>query len=172
MDPKFERYLILEGLFGEHLAHEITKFIFPTVIYVMRNGCHGGFGMSIKAYNLYQKKLGIPVEKVDKISFDFFYPNRDDPIAIEVFRELGEEANDIYARIFLVPMFKEFDQGMTEYDGIETGEPIYENKFIKRVEQLLDDRTLTDRQKILLMRQEKREIAWAKEYYSKIKRNT
>jgi hypothetical protein len=155
-------FLILEKYFGEGISDEIMKFLQPTVKLYAYNACYGGFGLSEKGYQLYCKKKGIEFKKHKFGSYDVW--KRDDPALIETVQQLGKEANGTHANIQLAEVFEEYDVGRHEYDGVEDVGPSYRGCFVDFVNNVLFEK-LADSEKIMLMRQKKREIEWAQQVY-------
>lgn len=81
------------------------------MIKVVYNSCYGGFGLSDKALDLYNKKSG------KTLSYSGEITSRHDPHLVEVVEELGEEANACYANLKI----EEVDglYRIHEYDGSE-----------------------------------------------------
>lgn len=75
---------------------------------VVINNCYGGFGLSEKARTLYYEKT--------KRSW---MGSREDPVLIEIVRELGEAANGACAELKIVEIPYDVDYEIAEYDGVE-----------------------------------------------------
>jgi hypothetical protein len=80
---------------------------------VVYNTCFGGFGLSDKAIELYKRKS----QNADE-------PNiyiRHDPLLIEVVKELGKDASDVYSDLQIETIPIEYINCYTivEYDGME-----------------------------------------------------
>lgn len=159
-------FLFLVKYLGEDLADEVTKFLQPTVKLYAYNDCYGGFGLSEKGYQLYCEKKGIEFKKHKFGSYDVW--KRDDPALIETVQQLGKEANGKHANIELAEVFEEFGVGMHEYDGTEDVGPSYSSCFVDFVNKTLFEKDLSDSQKIMLMRQKKRDIEWAQQVYNRL----
>lgn len=80
------------------------------------NVCHGGFGLSDEALELYnqlQREVGgDPVVYANEIS-------RDCPRLIAVVQTLGDEASGKYARLKIVAIPDDVEWTIMEYDGTE-----------------------------------------------------
>lgn len=89
---------------------------------IVLNKCYGGFGLSKKAVNLYNKKAGTSFKdcyeiegRLDKIKF------RTNKILVEVVEELGSKANDAYSDLRVLEVPDDIDNPhIDDYDGIET----------------------------------------------------
>lgn len=152
-------FLVLYDYFGELIANEIIKMIHPTVKLYAYNCCFGMFSLSEKGYGLYCEKKGIEYKK-SRYGYHFYHGRRDDSALIEVVQELGKEANGKNANIELEKVFEEYEIDLEEYDGTEYTMMKYNERFYQYCGEILSD-SLTDIQKILLIRQKKREIEWA-----------
>lgn len=156
-------FLQLVDLLNEDVADEVHQYLYPTPKEYLSNGCYGGYGISEKAYILYCHRKGIE-PKIRK--YESYSPcSRDDPVLIAIVKELGKKANAKHSKLVIDLVYEEYAVGMHEYDGIENVGPSYQGCFVKLVHQLLDEQELTDRQKILLMRQKRRDIQHAQEVY-------
>lgn len=78
---------------------------------VVINTCHGGFGLSQEAEDLFKAKTGQ--------DFDDFHTFRDDEALVEVVEELGDKANSRYSELKVVEVPDEVDWTIQEYDGAE-----------------------------------------------------
>lgn len=89
---------------------------------VVINQCYGGFGLSKEACEKLQK-LGHPLALKYKENDEYYGGSylydieRDDPLLIQVVKELGEKANGCSAKLKIVTIC--FDYTIEEYDGIE-----------------------------------------------------
>ena len=96
------------------------------VIEVLYNICYGGWGISEKAVELYNLRNGNnnPITTLD--SGDLC---RHDPILIQIYKELGVEFNDVYAKIQIkkIPKIYENYYYIREYDGAESVNIDYTN---------------------------------------------
>lgn len=110
---------------------------------VVVNTCFGGFGLSNEAFELFLTKKGIKFYKEVRFpnlieSFDYYQgaPNgedknllsyydedlvkRDDPILVEVVRELGEKANGYASDLKIIEIPADIGWIIDEYDGRES----------------------------------------------------
>ena len=83
---------------------------------VVINNCYGGFSLSEAGIARYLEFKGIEVP--DKSFYDRDIP-RDDPILIQVFKELGDVANGFAADLKIVEIPDGVDWEIEEYDGNE-----------------------------------------------------
>jgi hypothetical protein len=103
---------------------------------VVINTCHGGYGLSQEAELLYLKRSLIEYTTHDRESrFDterygplimvngkIWYHSdiaRDDPVLVSVVRDLGKQANGIFANLKIVEIPAAVDWQIDEYDGKE-----------------------------------------------------
>ena len=112
---------------------------------------------------LYCERKGVEF-KQREYDYGSYDVKRDDPIAVQVVRELGAKANGVHANISIATVFEEYPVGMYEYDGTESVSPTYKSCFVDFVNKILFE-SLTDSEKIMLMRQKKRDIEWAQKVY-------
>jgi hypothetical protein len=74
---------------------------------------HGGFGISEQAMELYKTRAGITKEIYDREI------PRDDPILIQIIRELGDDADTRFCTLKVVEIPADVDWQIDEYDGLE-----------------------------------------------------
>jgi len=118
---------------------EMTKIVI--------NKCYGGFDLSEEALRLYAQKKGLPFyvrqdpkfksfkmyftadpSGMTKIDNDFYhkyylygpYIERTDPVLVEVVEELGDKANGMCAKLYIVELPKGTLYRIDEYDGLES----------------------------------------------------
>lgn len=91
---------------------------------VVINTCHGGFGLSKEALELYAKIKGIELGEYNK-SYSF-YENfsdydiaRDDPVLIQVIEQMGEAASNRFSELKIVEIPDDVEWTIAEYDGLE-----------------------------------------------------
>ena len=91
---------------------------------IVINACHGGFGLSKEAQDLYAQLKGIELGEYNKSYF--FYENlsvheipRDDPVLVQVVEQLGEEAGHRYSELKIVEIPDDVEWTIEEYDGLE-----------------------------------------------------
>jgi hypothetical protein len=108
---------------------EMTKIVI--------NRCHGGFGLSDKAVELYGQLKNINLIRqdraifakygshwyVDEVTdanyFSYYNIERNDPILVRVVEELGEEANNRFAELKVVEIPDDVKWEINEYEGVE-----------------------------------------------------
>lgn len=81
---------------------------------IVINTCHGGFGLSDKAFERYKELAGID----DPCLCDFDI-DRDDPHLVQVVRDMGLEANGQFASLKIVEVPADVLWEIDEYDGLE-----------------------------------------------------
>lgn len=91
---------------------------------VVINVCHGGFGLSKEAQDLYAQLKGIELGEYNKSYF--FYDNlavhdipRDDPALIQVVEQLGGDAANRFSELKIVEIPDDVKWTIAEYDGLE-----------------------------------------------------
>ena len=107
------------------------------VQYVVVNRQHGGFGLSWDAQIAYLERSGISYELEGRESRDdtqryghriklangsYWYDReiaRDDPVLVDIVREMGEEVNGNFANLRVVKVPGDVDWEIEEYDGRE-----------------------------------------------------
>ena len=83
---------------------------------VVYNACYGGFGLSDKAIQLYNKKSGSVLAKYD-------YPERNDKYLVEVVEELGKLADGFCSKLRIKEIPDGASYEIDEYDGYESVVP-------------------------------------------------
>lgn len=83
---------------------------------ILINKSFGGFHISDEAAELYRQKSGKKYESFE----GFEYKNRQDPILLEIFDELGGKINSYCSEIKAVEIKKGEKYTIFEYDGYET----------------------------------------------------
>jgi len=91
---------------------------------VVINVCYGGFGLSKEAIDLYCSKTGMnPGEWSESYhSYSDFYERdleRDNPILVEVVKELKDRANGYFSDLKIVKIPEDVKYYIHEYDGYE-----------------------------------------------------
>lgn len=77
------------------------------------------FGDTFDWRSLTQEQLAECNKKQDEVSINNRPENREDPILIQVIKELGEKANGQYAELKIVEIPDDIEYQIEEYDGIE-----------------------------------------------------
>lgn len=107
---------------------------------VVINRCYGGYGLSDEAVRLYLTKKNIPIVinsessskhfkyyiVEDNDRFCSYNIPRNDPVTIEVIRELGAKAPDSCAELEIVSIPDGCQYQISEYDGMESIETWFE----------------------------------------------
>lgn len=91
---------------------------------VVINRCHGGFGLSRKAIDMYCEAKGInPGKWKETWGFydDFSCRNieRNDTILVQIVEKLGRDANGACADLSVVKIPDDIEWSIHEYDGSE-----------------------------------------------------
>tara|TARA_R100001132_G_C3270855_1_gene92961 strand:- start:343 stop:816 length:474 start_codon:yes stop_codon:yes gene_type:complete len=119
----------------------------PKLQKIVLNKCHGGFGLSDEAEELFWKLLEYPVTfystmndesvtiKKDsplEIKEDFYHAithpsfvrnlHRGNKALVEVVERLGEKANGAFASLEVVKIPADIEYNITEYDGYENAQ--------------------------------------------------
>lgn len=80
---------------------------------IVINKCHGGFDLSQKAKNLYCQLKNLTDD------FHCYDIERNDPILIEVVKQLGKKANSAYSKLKIVDIPDGIGWYIDEYNGME-----------------------------------------------------
>ncbi len=107
------------------------------VRHIVINNCHGGFGLSWDAQIAYLDRAGVTYtlgdreSRDDTIRFgqeiklsngDIWYDreiSRDDPVLVDIVREMGSKANGNFAKLKIVKIPGDIEWTIDEYDGQE-----------------------------------------------------
>lgn len=81
---------------------------------VVINRCHGGFGLSDQAEQLYKERKDI----TDPNWYHWEIP-RDDPVLVQIVEEMGEDADGMYSELGIVEIPEDVNWYVEEYDGLE-----------------------------------------------------
>ena len=79
---------------------------------IVINSCHGGFGLSDKALEMYRAEVNDP-------DVDYYDIDRDDPVLVRLVEELGDEVNTRYSELKIVEIPDGIEWTVCEYDGLE-----------------------------------------------------
>jgi hypothetical protein len=79
---------------------------------IVINSCHGGFGLSDKALEMYRAR-------VQDTSVDYHDIERDDPVLVGLVEELGDEVNTRFSQLKIVEIPDGIEWTICEYDGLE-----------------------------------------------------
>jgi len=82
---------------------------------IVINVCHGGFGLSDKAIELYKILTGI-APATDLYHWDI---DRYNPQLVQIVEQLGERANTRYSDLKVVEIPDDVEWTVNEYDGME-----------------------------------------------------
>jgi hypothetical protein len=78
---------------------------------VVITNCHGGYGLSLKAYDY----LGLKWDEYGNA----FEDDRSNPLLVKCVEELGGEANGKFACLSIVEIPDDVEWEIEEYDGLE-----------------------------------------------------
>ena len=81
---------------------------------IVINNCHGGFGLSEKALELYKERMDIK----DTNFWDRSIP-RDCETLVQIVQELGKKADGDFSELGIVEVPEEVEWQIDEYDGQE-----------------------------------------------------
>jgi hypothetical protein len=110
--------------------------------YIVINTKHGGFGLSKEARLLYLERAGIAYTLIsgpDRHTESLYGPQvrvndnnwrdndiaRDDPILVDVIRQLGRQADGSHAKLKIVEVPAGVKWNVAEYDGLEWVEEVH-----------------------------------------------
>jgi hypothetical protein len=91
---------------------------------IVINRCHGGFGLSKEASEMYCAVRGIDPGQWNS-EFDYYeglafvVVSRDDPDLVKVVEALGAKANGLFAKLKVVEIPADVEWEIKEYDGVE-----------------------------------------------------
>ena len=111
---------------------------------VLYNNCHGGWGISDKARELY-------ILRKTKNSNN---KRRTDPILIQIYNELGDEFDDKYSSSAIAKIPKKYENYyyISEYDGLEKIEIDYTkyelDNLKKNIKEILENNSIDNYEKI------------------------
>ena len=83
---------------------------------VVINACHGGFGLSDKAEELYKRAKGITGKDTYCVSWDV---PRDDPDLVRIVEQLGTKADTSFSQLKIIDIPDGVEFQIEEYDGLE-----------------------------------------------------
>lgn len=125
-------------------------------IEVLYNYCYGGFNPSEKAKELYIEKM-LEIDKdFNNEHFDMYFVDRDDPILIEIFHQLGiEKFSGSYSKIKSLKIPKKFKDCFVidEYDGKESVNIDYGKYKLDRIRDILKNEEFSNDEKIIKIRE-------------------
>jgi hypothetical protein len=82
---------------------------------IVINTCHGNFGISDEAMQLYKILVGIPPQ-TDLYNWEL---DRDSPQLVQIVEQLGTRANRRYSKLKIVEIPQDVEWTLCEYDGCE-----------------------------------------------------
>ena len=81
---------------------------------IVINSCYGGFSLSDEALLKYTK-----IKEIDDSEFWGGEIPRDDPVLIQIVKDLGERAGGTYAELVIIEIPDGVEWVIEEYDGAE-----------------------------------------------------
>jgi hypothetical protein len=110
---------------------------------VLINDCHGGWGMSRRAIQMFNERTGQNLK-----SFEFLELARHDPILVQIYRELGSRFSGDYAEIKLETIDKKYENhySIVEYDGMEHVKIDFDRYKLDTIQSILQNGTSSDDQ--------------------------
>jgi len=119
---------------------------------VLYNCCYGGFNPSEKAKELYIEKM-LEIDKdFNNEHFNMYFVDRDDPILIEIFHQLGvEKFSGSHSRIKSQKIPKKFKDcfDIGEYDGKESVNIDYRKYQLDRIRDILKNEEYSNDEKVI-----------------------
>ena len=79
---------------------------------IVINACHGGFGLSEKALEIYRNEVNDP-------EADEWDIPRDHPVLVRLVQELRDEVNTRFSELKIVEIPDGIEWTVCEYDGLE-----------------------------------------------------
>ena len=131
---------------------------------VLYNKCYGGFSYSTKAIEEYNKRLPAGSTPIDESVEDDI--RRDDPVMVQVCKELGPKANGEYANIAIKELPIKFKNCfyIREYDGRETVHIDIKGYRLDRIKRILQDDSLSSEVKLQMVQDALDEVVDMREY--------
>lgn len=124
---------------------KMTAETFP----VLYNDRYGGFSFSKQAIQEYNKRLPAGSTLLDESSYEHDL-SRDDPLMVQVIKELGPEANGKYAKIAMEEVPIKFKKHFLigEYDGLENVQIDFQGYQMDKIRGILKDDSLSNEAKV------------------------
>lgn len=109
---------------------------------IVINACYGGFGISHEAEDAYVSRTGLDPEDLDR--------RRDDPVLVQIVKELGIRANHDYSKLKIVRIPSQYAgfYHIDEYDGLESVRIDYASYKIQGAKTMLRNASLTKTERI------------------------
>ena len=118
-------------------------------IEVLFNDCYGGWSISSKARKLYK------LRKENNVDVDVYLSKRNDPILIQIYKELGDEFDaKKYSRTSITKIPKKYENYyyISEYDGLEKVEIDYTkyelDNLKKNIKKILENNSIDNDEKV------------------------
>jgi hypothetical protein len=81
---------------------------------IVINNCHGGFGLSKEALDLFNERSGTNI-----LYYNTEHIDRNNPILVEIVEQLGKAAHGQFAVLKVVEIPDDLEWEIEEYDGAE-----------------------------------------------------
>jgi len=120
------------------------------MIPIMYNTCYGGFSLSEAAITEYNRRKSPDTPRLDAMGRDI---DRTDPLMIQIFREIGKQANGMCADIRLdhIPPQYKNNYYIQEYDGTETVRIDYKGYLLDEIQKIMRDPSISSEDKVSRM---------------------
>jgi hypothetical protein len=120
---------------------------------VLYNDCYGGFSHSIKAVEEYNKRLpagSTLLDVEDELEYEREEIRRDDPLMVQICKELGAEASGRFAKIAIKELPLKFKKHflIMEHDGLENVKIDFPGYQLARIRSILNDESLSSEVKV------------------------
>ena len=118
----------------------------PDKIGVLYNTCYGGFSISKKAIEIYNKR-----SPEHKIKYPCYFALRHNHLLVDIYKEIGgvefsdEKASDISVK-YIDSKYKDF-YDITEYDGLESVKILYHEYYLQTIKYIAFDSSITNDEK-------------------------
>jgi hypothetical protein len=109
-------------------------------IEIIINACYGGFGLTEEAFEAYKARAS----PVPDASDEYAIP-RHDPVLVSIVKEMGDRAWDLHAKLEIrhIPAQYTGFYRISEYDGLEHIEILYNKYKVHAAKAMLADTQLT-----------------------------
>ncbi len=118
----------------------------PDKIGVLYNTCYGGFSISKKAIDIYNKR-----SPENKIKYPCYFTLRHNGLLVDIYKEIGsaefsdEKASAISVK-YIDSKYTDF-YDITEYDGLESVKILYHEYYLQTIKYITFDSSITNDEK-------------------------
>jgi len=107
---------------------------------VVYNKKYGGFGLSQKGLEKYNKIKKERYPESETVIYDF-YIKRDDPILVELVKENPDELSDKYSKLFIKSFPVKYKNYLIwdDYDGVESVMVDYKRYVLDSIKKIVDE---------------------------------